>query len=202
MGCPGEMVHPRVLRNFNVAGVPRVGMGWRNVANPVVALGVEMNYQRVGAGTLPKPLVALGEGVRNSGESEGIAFRRPRMLFVLAGVTSDLGKTLVLKQAAAASVGVDRVEDLSAGRVLVPTLVNVFADYPAAQRGSGAVDFLDLACQWVRVPGVVMGLVAQHRQQVADTQEAQVHDPRAFGIVDELVDPTRLEAALDIEVVD
>src|SRR5215831_689011 len=93
-----------------------------------------------------------------------------------------------------------RIKDAPAGRVHVPALVYIFADDAPAQRGAGAVDLLDVAGQRIRVPGGVMGLIAQQREEIADTEEAEVHHARAFRLVDEFVDPARLEAALNVEV--
>ena len=51
---------------------------------------------------------------------------------MLAGITPDLGKALVLEQAAAAGVAMDGVEDCPPGGVFVPAFVNEFAnDSPA-----------------------------------------------------------------------
>jgi hypothetical protein len=93
-----------------------------------------------------------------------------------------------------------RIEDAPACRVHVPALVDIFADDASAQGGAGAVYLLDVARQRVRVPRGVLGLVAEHRKEVADTKEAEVHHVRAFHLIDEFVDPARLEAALDVEV--
>src|SRR5262245_11428690 len=113
------------------------------------------------------------------------------MLFVLAWVAADLREALVLKQAATTRVRMHRIEDAPSCCVDIPALVDVFADDAAAQGGARAVDLLDMARQWVRVPGGVMRRVAQQRQKVADTKEAKVHHARAFRLIDEFVDPAR-----------
>ena len=105
------------------------------------------------------------------------------MLFMLAWIAADLRKALVLKQAATAGVRMHRIEDAPAFCVDVPALIDVFADDAAAQGGAGTVDFLDVARQRVRVPRRVMGRVAQQREEVADTEEAEVHHTRAFRLV-------------------
>src|SRR5262245_31933598 len=119
------------------------------------------------------------------------------MLFVLAWIAADLREALVLKQAATARVRMHGIKDVAAGGVDVPAFVDVFADDASAQGGAGAVDLLDVAGQRIRVPGGIMGLIAQHREKVADTEETEVHHTRAFRLVDEFVNPAWLEAALD-----
>ena len=200
MRRPGEVVHARRLGDLDVPAVARVRMGQRHVAHPIVAFGVQVNDQRIGLGPLPEAFIAPGKRVGDGDEGEGVVLRRPLMLFVLAWVAADLREALVLKQAATARVRMHRIEDAPAGRVHVPALIDVFADDASAQGGAGAVDLLDVAGQRMRVPGGVVGLVAQQREEVTDTEEAEIHHARAFRLVDEFVDPARLEAALDVEV--
>src|SRR5262249_18791349 len=121
---PGEVVHAGVLGNLGIAGVAWVRMGERHVAYPVVAFSVQMHDQRVGLGTLPEALVAPGKRVGDGNEGEWVVLCRPLMLLVLAWIATNLGEALVLKQATAARMRVHRIEDASAGRVHVPTLVD------------------------------------------------------------------------------
>jgi hypothetical protein len=94
----------------------------------------------------------------------------------------------------------DTVEHATTLGVLVPALVDVLADHTAAEGGAGAIDSLDVAGERVRGADGVVHRVAQKGQEVAHAEEAEVHHARALGVVDELVDPAGLEAALDVEV--
>src|SRR5262249_62292729 len=96
------MVHARGGRDLDVASVARIGVGQRDVARPVVALGVQVDDERIRRRALPEALVARRERVGNWDEGERIVLRWPLVLLVLARIAADLGEALVLEDPAAA----------------------------------------------------------------------------------------------------
>ena len=106
----GEMVHARRLGQLHVAGVPWVGVGQRDVSDPVVTFGMRVNDQGIGRGSLPQPIHRHRERIRDGDEGERIVLGRPLVLFVLARVASYLREARILEEAAAAGVRMHGVE--------------------------------------------------------------------------------------------
>ena len=170
------------------------------MALPVLGAGVRVHDQRVALRSLEKGVYLLCKRVGDGHEGEGIALRRPGVLFVLARVAPHLGEAVVHEQTSAAGMALDGVEHAAAIRTGVPAFVNELADDATAKRRTVGVRLVEGSRQGVPRAGNVFRRVVQEGDEITYADKAEVHDARALGVVYQFVDPTALETAFDIEI--
>src|SRR5262245_4964521 len=122
------------------------------------------------------------------------------MFFMLARVTPNLSEAHVEKKAAYTGVGQNGVKDFAAFRIAVPAFVDIFADNAPGERRSVAVSLVDKTREWIRNAARVRFAVAQPRNEIAQAKESKAHHARAFGVVNQFVDPAGFETTPNIQI--
>ena len=117
---------------------------------------------------------------------------------MLSRITTWLREPVIKRDAASAgNERIDTIEHRACLRILVEATVDEFAEKSCALRAPPPISLIDTGTpvvQRIANAGNVMRFVAQKRDQVADTGEAETENGRILGGVDELIDPAAFES--------
>lgn len=198
----GQEVGADVVRKLDMAA-PGVGDHQRSGADPHLGVGVDVEDLRAVPGCLAAGQDSVGLAAHRVGQDtvgEGEVVARHRVLFVLARVVAGHREGDVeLGQPGTRHDRKDALEDDTPLQVLVESLVEPVAEEPAALGDAHPHRHLDVTGQGVRGSGLVLSLVAEEGDDVARPGEADPHDDRILGRIDELVDRSAVEAGRPVD---